>query len=258
MQILFGAHETVIKINSKSISIDYIQHYISTHFSSRKIDDNTIHIPASTTDLYHRTFLLKWLYSLYTKKNKPLPELKESLLKRYYKTIKIVLPKKIIHTIKYKIVDNETIHLSITPQNSQIALQVKTFLQTEMTILPTYLQITFNDVEEKERLKLFLASSEIIDVPHQHIYDKQKMNEFFDQTKERQKQEELISPLTDAYITLQMTPTDDIASIKKQFKKLAKRWHPDKIANDDKKLIQLHTKKFQELLESYEIILHSS
>jgi len=257
MQILFGAHETIIKINSKSMNIEYIQHYISTHFTSRIINDNTINIPASKINLYHRTFLLKWLYSLYSKKNKPFPELKESLLKRYHKAIKIVLPQKIIHSIVYKIIDNETLHLMITPKNNQIALKVKIFLHSKMTILPTYLEIKFQNVDEKERLKLFLSSKKIIDVPHKHIYDKEKMNQFFNETKE-EKQQEIICPLSNAYMILKMSPTDDIKSIKKQYKHLAKKFHPDRVMSDDKELIKLHTKKFQKLLESYEIILQTA
>jgi len=258
MQILFGAHETIIKINSKSMNIEYIQHYISTHFTSRMIEDNTINIPASKTNFYHRTFLLKWLYSLYSKKNKPLPELKESLLIRYHKAIKIVLPQKIIHLITYKIIDNETLHLFITPQNSKIALKIKTFLQTKITVLPTYLEIRLKNSDEKEKLKLFLRSKEIIDVPHKHIYNKQKMNEFFYKPKEDNQQEERICPLSNAYMILKMRPTDDIKSIKRQYKFLAKELHPDRIISDDKELIKLHTKKFQALLESYEIILQSA
>jgi len=258
MQILFGAHETIIKINSKSMNIEYIQHYISTHFSSRMIIENSIRIPASKADLYHRTFLLKWLYSLYSKKNKPLPELKESLLQRYHKAIKIVLPQKIIHLLRYKIINNETVHLTITPQNSQIALKIKTFLKVTMTILPTYLELKLETLAEKKRLQEFLNSEEIIDVPHKHIYNKQKMDEFFHEPKKENQELDIISPLSSAYMVLQMNPTDDIKSIKKQYKYLAKEFHPDRVASENKELVALHTKKFQELLECYEIILQSA
>ena len=254
MQILLGVHETIIKINSKSMNIEYIQHYISTHFSSRIIVENSIKIPASTENLYHRTFLLKWLYSLYSKKNKPLPELKESLMQRYYKAIKIVLPQKIIHLISYKVINDETIQLSITPQNAQVALKIKTFLQVKMLILPTYLELKVENQDERKRLHKFINSNEIINIPHRHIFNKQKMDEFF----YKPQQTERVSPLSSAYMVLEMNPTDDIKSIKKQYKLLAKKLHPDRVAGNNRELIALHTKKFQELLECYEIILHSA
>jgi len=256
MQILLGTHETIVRINSKSISIDYIQHFISTHFKSRTIQNNTIKIPASKENTYHRTFLLKWIYSLYSKKNGSLPELKESLLKRYYKSIKIVLPKKIVHTLKYKIINNETIQLSITPQNSTIAYAVKTFLQVKINILPTYLQITLPLKEDKERLKAFLALNNIINVPHKHIYNKIEMDKFLNEFKQK-KVVKQTTPIDNAYIVLGVTPNDDIRSIKKQYRHLAKKLHPDTTLTEDKKLIELHTKKFQELLEAYEIVLNT-
>ena len=251
MQILLGVHETIIKINSKSMNIEYIQHYISTHFSSRTIIDNSINIPASKENLYHRTFLLKWLYSLYAKKSTPLPALKESLLQRYHKAIKIILPQKIIHLIKYKIIDDATLQLSITPKNAQIAFKVKKFLQVNMQIFPTYLELKIETKEEKERLQAFLNAEKIISIPHKHIYNKQKMDAFLYAEQE----EELLSPLSSAYMVLNMNPTDDLKSIKRQYKNLAKEFHPDKVASENKEIIALHTKKFQELLASYDIIL---
>ncbi len=258
MQILFGVHETIVKINSKSMNIEYIQHYISTHFNSRTIVKNSINIPASKANLYHRTFLLKWLYSLYSKKNKPMPELKESLLQRYHKAIKITLPQKIIHSIRYKVVNNETLHLAITPQNAQIALKIKTFLQVKMTIFPIYLEIKLETFSEKARLQKLLNSREIINVPHKHIYNKQEIDEFFHEPEEEKQEIKIFSPLSSAYVVLKMNPTDDIKRVKKQYKYLAKELHPDKVSSEDKELVALHTKKFQELLECYEIILSAS
>jgi len=184
--------------------------------------------------------------------------LKESLLKRYYKSIKIVLPKKIVHILKYKIINDETIQLSIVPQNSKIALNVKTFLQAKMTIMPTYLQINLTLKEEKQRLKTFLLSNSIINEPHRHIYDKTKMNEFLNSFERKEQQKKSINPIDNAYMILGVKYNDDIKIIKKQYKNLAKKLHPDRALTEDKTIVALHTKKFQELLEAYEIILHNS
>ena len=256
MQILFGAHETIIKINSKSMNIEYIQHYITTHFKSRTISANNIKIPTSTANLYHRTFLLKWFYALYAKKNGPLPELKESLIQRYYKAIKVVLPQKIVHTLHYKVINANTLHLTITPQNVKIALKVKNFLQIPIKTSATYLELNIETQNEKKRLQEFLQTNEIISVPHKHIFNKWEINRFLHATSEEEKSNEnRTSPLANAYMILQMNPTNDVKSIKKQYKNLAKKLHPDRVKEQDEELIALHTKKFQELLECYEIIL---
>jgi len=254
MQILLGVHETVIKINSKSISIDYIQHFISTHFINRKIQDNFILIPSSDSDTYHRTFLLKWLYSLYTKKNIPLPELKESLLKRQHKAIKIITIKKIIHKLTYRIINKEDIQIHINPSNNTIAYKLKTFLQTKITIMPTYLQVTFNSKEEKELLFKFINTKDIINIPHQHIYNKKDMDLFLNHYEKTKIEVKVLTPLQNAYIILGLSKNDDIKTIKKRYKSLAKEFHPDRIQKEDEKLINIYTKKFQAILEAYEII----
>ncbi len=249
MQILLGANETIVKINSQSISIDYIQHFISTHFTNRKIIDNYILIPSSHNDIYHRSFLLKWLYSLYTKKNIAFPELKESLLQRHHKAIKIVTAKKIIHTITYKVVDKQNIKIQITPSNNAIAYQLKVFLQAKIQIMPTCLHVNLITKKEKNLLFKFMNSSSIIDVPHKHSYNKKDMEFFF-----FIKEEEKYSPMQDAYLILGISKNDNFKTIKRRYKLLAKEFHPDRVDIDDKQKISIYTKKFQTILGAYEII----
>ena len=102
MQILLGANETIIKINSLSLKIDQIQSFIAQHFSQKQIKSNSIFIPAHNQDCHKRVFLLKWCYSIYSKKtNILLPQLKEQLVKRHKKSIRIILTTK-IHTKQEK------------------------------------------------------------------------------------------------------------------------------------------------------------
>ena len=96
MQILLGVHETIIKINSLSLKIDQIQNFIMQSFSQKQIESNTILIPEHNQNCHKRVFLLKWCYSIYTKKTDiELPQLKEQLVKRHKKPIRIILAAKL-------------------------------------------------------------------------------------------------------------------------------------------------------------------
>jgi len=255
MQILLGAHETVIKINSSSISIDYIQHFISTHFLDRTISDNTILIPKSTDNYYHRIFLLKWLYTLYANKTKNrLPALKESLITRQHKAIKILLPKKIIHLIKYIIINKTTVHVQIVPANNNIAYKIKTYLQTKITILPNYLSINIEKQEEKDLFNKFIKTKNIIGIPHKHIYNSNEMEKFLN-FKQEEKYIDKVSPLENAYLVLGMSSKDNATAIKKRYKILAKKFHPDVVLFKNKNNVDEYTKKFQDILQAYETIL---
>jgi len=249
MQILLGANETIVKINSKTIKIDYIQHFINTHFLTRTITNNFIYIPQSSEDLHHRAFLLKWLYTLYMKKtNNFVPNLKETLIRRQTKPIKIILQEKIIHKIRYKIIDEEIIHIEIQPQNNQIEYKIKKYLGTKITIMPSYLSIVL-DTKAKERFKEFIYAKNIIDIPHLHIFHSVKMEEFL--SGEKPPERVVIDFATQAHKILGSTPFEDKKTIKKRYKKLAMQYHPDKVSTEDENTITLYTKKFQIILDAY-------
>jgi len=250
MQILLGHQATIVKINSDTIKIDYIQHFIATHFPEVSVRGNTIFLPESTQNSYHRTFLLKWIYTLYTKKTHlKNPALKQSLVHRQQKAIRIELKEKILYTILYKIVDTETINIKITPANSQIALQIKTFLQTKIILLPTSLQVKVPSQEEKNLLQQLLSSQDIITMPHTHLYNKKEFYDFFNPITEEE-----YNPLEEAYKIFDLTPQDSSKTIKKRYKTLAKQYHPD--MNTDANNTQEYTHKFQMLLSAYNLLVN--
>ena len=257
MQILLGANETIIRINSNSISIDYIQHFITTHFEKRQIKENYIFIPESNQNIYHRTFLLKWLYSLHSKKNTPSPKLKELLINRQHKAIKIITKNKIIHTLDYKIIDKENLIIHITPANNNIAVKIKTYLQLKITIMPIYLKITLTSIDDRKILKKFIQSNNIIDIPHHHKYNKKDMDEFLFLNDNIQDKTKQITPIQNAYNLLGISKDDSLNVIKKKYKLLAKKFHPDNVYGKDKHTLNIYTKKFQKILGAYEMITYT-
>jgi len=184
MQILLGANETIIKIYSKNINIDNIEYFIHSHFMSSTTKSKNIYIPSTTITSHHRNFLLKWLYTIYTKKNKSyIPKLKELIIKRANKAIKIELPNR---ECKY-------------------------------------------------------------------ISNKQHLNDF---TKTKQtKSIKKYYKLDTSYTILGVTPQDDIFTLKKHYKRLAKEYHPDRVFLKDQQTINIYTSKFQNILQAYESLL---
>jgi DnaJ-domain-containing protein 1 len=253
MQILLGVNETIIKINSKSIRIEYIQDFINTHFSDKIIDDNYIFIPQSEHNSYHRTFLLKWLYMLYAKKTKnDVLRLKESLVHRQQKPIKIILPQKIVHKITWEIINDKTIHILIVPSNYQIIHVLQKALKSKLFISASRLSIEINTEEEKKSLQKLLDSSELIKIPYLHIYNKSKMDDFL--AKKKKIQNDAID-YAQAHTILGSLPDDNAKTLKKKYKQLAMQFHPDRAEQKDNHTITLYTKKFQNILQAYEILL---
>ncbi|MDQ7045831.1 MAG: DnaJ domain-containing protein [Sulfurimonas sp.] len=253
MQILLGSQETIIKINSKSMSIDYIQDFISTHFLKRRIYKNTITIPASTQDVYHRKFLLKWLYTLYAKKTQNyLPALKERLVYRHAKAIKIMLPQQIIHKLIYTLQDAKTIKIEIKPNNHKIAYLIKRELNIKMTLLAYTIELNLEDESQKNSLKAFMYSTDTIDIPHQHIFSTKVFKAFFSPSRKSKSAE------YNPYIVLGISQDDSMRTIKKRYKYLAKCHHPDMALVKDERTLSEHTKVFQSIRHAYEIVLNKS
>ena len=253
MQILLGSHETIIKINSSSNGVEYIQHYISTHFIDTQIQNNFIYIPASKLLQNHRLFLLKWIYTLYEKRTQnSVPELKKLLIKRYDKAIKIQLKENISYKISYKIINEKKLQISISPKHHKIAHLLKTSLQVEMQVYSNYLEILLSNGIEKKRLKKFLQQQKSINLPYEHVYDKKSMEEFLSASKP--KKLFIPSPLSSAYIILGVNEMTDTYTLKKSYKSLAKQYHPDRVKTDNEDIIKKHTKKFQNILAAYELV----
>lgn len=254
MQILLGVQETIIRINSESIKIDFIQNFIDLHFTNRIIKDNMIFIPQAIDNNYHRKFLLKWLYALYTKKtNKFFPQLKELLLKRQNKPIKIFLKKSTTYKITYSALNKYTICIKIIPFDHQIFLTIKQYFFNQLLVKGLSLHVKIQNDKEKQLLKNLLNSTKVIKTSHKDIYNKDDIDNLL-----KSEEKFILSPydknLQNAHKVLGSSPYDDTTSLKKRYKKLAQQFHPDKYSTKNNEIIKLYTEKFQKILHAYTIL----
>jgi len=252
MQILLGANETVVKIGSKSINIEYIQHFINGHFDNKILGKNIIFIPESMDNSHKRIFLLKWLYALYAKKtNNHIPKLKELLVNRQHKPIKIFLSQNITYKISYTISDKNCINIRVYPKNSELERRIANYFSIDYQNL--IIQIKNNDI--KMLLKKFLNSTNIIKFKHIHIYDKEKFKRIL--TTENKKEENHIdSKILKACQIFEIYKYDK-KILKKRYKSLAKKYHPDGVATQNLEMVKLYTQKFQNIIDAYEILLEN-
>jgi len=253
MQILLGTNETIIRINSQSIKIDFIQQFIYKQFIDTTVVHNSITIPSSFDDLHHRIFLLKWLYGLYSKKtSNQFLELKHTLVKRAHKQIRIEIKEKIIYKIYYSLIDKDNLEVKVFPKNNTINdLFISIFKKNIKIINQTKLTINYSEPKTKEILKKVLLAEENIFSNHQHIFNKEDMKNFLFEN-EILKPTEQQSTFGLFHFTAGKT---DKTMLKKQYKKLAKEFHPDRVSDQSSETIDLYTKKFQNIVFTYELLL---
>jgi len=252
MQILLAAHETIIKINSKSTKIEYIQQFIDTHCSNIIKNDDSILIPYLAKEHLHRIFLLKWLYGVYIKKTKTeFSNLKDSLILRCKKPIKILFAKNTVFHIRWDIVDNEQVDILVKPSNRQLELSLSGIFGYKLTVLNTHLSLHLKTDQEKEILKRLLNTNKLINEPYLNIYNKKEMYNFISSKKKANK-----TNVNEAYAIFGLVPKHDIKTIKKRYKQLAMKYHPDRVFDKNTENVTQYTQKFQNILQAYEILLN--
>ena len=259
MQILLGAHETVIKIKSTSSSISTIINFVNIHFQQSSIKNNYIKIPyTNKTDESHRLFLLKWLYTLYTKRtHNSFPKLRESLIQRHSKTITIEILGEVSHKINYKIIDADTINITIYPYSRSLIQKVQQILPTKTTLLQKSIQVKFENNIDRQELQKFLEKQITPRESFEHVFNKKAMYDFLNTvTRELKREEKESNAISRAFLLFNLSQDYDKFTLKKEYKNLAKKYHPDKIMHQSKHQVQEYTQKFQEILHAYNLLSH--
>jgi len=238
------------------ISIDYdiniIEKFILKHLKKDLIlTDRHIIIPKTNQKDHNRTYLLKWLFMLYQRKNRVKREdIRDKLLKKSLDTIKIVKQKKTIYKIIYRFVDKNLIHIKIRPYSKEIEKILQLSLETKMEIFKYHLRVYFDEENDKKRLKRFIENKKLIRLPYKHIYDKEKLKNFLLSPIQK-------DPLQEAYSILDLSPQESMQIVKKRYKELVKIYHPDMIEHRNLALKDEYRDKFQCIVEAYKFIKDS-
>lgn len=104
--------------------------------------------------------------------------------------------------------------------------------------------------EEDEVLRLIAKSLNITDSTYESI-----VKNFENKMKNKPQ----TMSISEAYKILGVNPSDDMASIKKQYRELVRKYHPDIISSQDKdeSYIEEATAKTQEINQAYQVIKES-
>jgi len=83
----------------------------------------------------------------------------------------------------------------------------------------------------------------------QHISQLLASNNYFEPQKESEQ-----AKIDKAYKLLKVSPEEDLSEIKKRFKKLLHKYHPDRVYNQGQELIDKYTMTFQSIQAAFETI----
>lgn len=262
MQILLCAHETLIKLDQKKEQVFNIEKFIRNHFSFTTIGKSTLLLSYRQEEYHQRLFLVKWLYNLYKKSECDYPRLREHMLQRIEKPIRIAFmpPASKPFSLSLSTKNAKELRLTIKPFSSIVYSALKEYFAPLTTTLDyENLSLVIERYNEHYRKKLLdLCQNNTFKETYnatysfteESVWELCQMQHFYDSEEEIT----VSDPLDEAYVVLSAKKDEPICTIKSKYKKLAKQYHPDTIYGNDETLIINYTEKFQTIQNAFELI----
>ena len=251
MQILMGAHSTIVSINESKVHTKNLIHFIQTNLTSYTQYKTSIVLNHSPKEHYQRVFLLKWLYTLHTKvTKKSVPNLKELLVKRVDKPIKIEFKNRIEKQlcVNVTITKEGAIQLSLNRNDFYLSKDFELIIKKQLDIFcikEKYIEIEIDENSNSKIKKMF-------------SYESAKEHNIFFIYEDKNALDKLLNPkpiiddFQNALMLLNSEKNDSIKSIKAQYKKLLKFYHPDNVFEQTSE--KEYTQKFQNIQNAFTII----
>jgi len=266
MQISFSHDMVAISIQEDTKTYYYLQNIIEKNFSKRIGRKDKMIVFKKEEENVQRRYLLKLIGKIYKRKNprkfkKVLAELRKSI----DKSIKVSLFK------SNQIQQQLCLHVTIE-DNYAIVLD----LGAKNSILVSYLKNYFKDHLFKYRLKNntvtiyphsektaslldnLLQQKELLGCYVSFDFDEKEVQKYKDILLQKLRRKEnfsaLYAILEEYYRILECKAEDSFATIRKQYLKLVKKYHPDTIAYANQELVQIYNNKFQSIQHAYEMI----
>jgi len=254
MQVLMATNETLIKFDSTD-NVQQIIRFIDSKFLQKKLYDSSIILPYCDDDYHKRVFLLKWIYNIYSKGVQiDIPSLKKLLVKRVKKPIRLVgfiNPVNRLFYLHLKVINCNYLNIDISPDNLHLFFAIKkhfTGCVVSTTYSPLAISIKIETMEDKIRVREFIDRRDISSFKIELLYNRDEIESLISAPPREDEN------LSKAYELLMITSDAPFQHIKKQYKSLAKQYHPDTVKVSNEFQINSYTKKFQSIQSAYELI----
>lgn len=226
--------------------------------------NNTLINLSTHKELWERKKFLLHLYKLALASN-PLSYLSlQELINSYEKPIKIVIkdtsaPIKITNVL-FKVF-NKSLYIKLN-ENEKFMFwyfvnQFKNY-NLKYNFQKKELLIQTINTTLKEEIFALLSKKNILGNQMQYTYNKSEFAFLFHQYNHKHTNNVFKTPSLEYYYrVLNSEQSDSLDAIRKQYLRLAKRFHPDLQTHLPKDIAQLNTQRFYKIQEAYETIKHS-
>lgn len=266
MQISFSQDMLAITLEDDTKTFYHLQNIVEKNFKKwigRK--NKTIIFKQESEDI-QRKYFLKLLNKMYIRLNStPSKKISEEILDSIDKSIKIVHLKsnQIQQRLKIdiKIKDNYALLFLLSGNNSILVSYLKNYFKDHLVqyrLKNNTLTIYPKSEKTAELFENLLQKEEIIGCYVEFKYDIDEIIEYKktlrDKINRKRKFNALFSLLEDYYKVLECKSEDSFEVVRKNYLKLVKKYHPDRVTDKNSNKMAMYIKKFQNIQEAYEMI----
>lgn len=266
MQISFSHDILAVTLQDDAKTFYHIQNIIEKNFSKKIGRKNKTIVFKQEDESVQRRYFLKLINKIYKRKNEIFDEnTSEQINNSIDKNIKITHLKsnQLQQQLKIdiKIEDNYAIVFNFKETNSILVTYLKNYFKDHLVkykLRNNSLTVYPHSEVTSKLLEKLLNQKEIIGCYVDFSYD---INEFLlyknsltKKMERKQKFNALFSLLEEFYDVLNCKADDNFETIRKNYLKLVKQYHPDTITHKNTSLTTQYSNKFQTIQHAYEMI----
>ncbi|MDR2904908.1 MAG: DnaJ domain-containing protein [Helicobacteraceae bacterium] len=278
MTITLHAREIRVLVLEGSINHLILKNFIARYFSNvLKLRDALI-IMHEERELSQKKYFIQWLYAAYQKKRADItPKFLKALQSAiaFPITVKVISAQKTVQGISVRIKVPQSNHaifsLSVEPEGSLAVNFFRFRFQPHITRQAGAAEFYIENSQESLKILTELLSRDrILAMPVSYVYDKSSIAALFaslNSQKEREKSYEkqkfyriIIeedNKLREAYKLLGASESFDDAALKRAYREMASRHHPDRAYANGERAVAEMTRKFHAINDAYALIVSS-
>jgi len=265
MKIFTNRNMILIHARRDSIQEKVIVDFVNRHFKYKIQGESTLFIHHCNEELISKKRFFNWLYWSYQQMHGKDPrDLREEIESKPQRPIKINWIEKanLITNIPISIDVINTIYLKFTFKSDNATVYMHNFLRSYFrTHIVSHVRdrdqylIKVDNEAVKKKLLTLLKRTRIMQYYVSFTYNQQQISQLLAANNQfiPQKESER-SKLENAYKLLNVSPGEELSEVKKRFKKLLYKYHPDRVYNQGKELIDKYTMTFQSIQAAFETI----
>ena len=250
----------VFTLKHDSINLKPLLHFIDNSFNKVQNLSDAIVILNDDSEEIKKKYLLKWAYKLYKKNNQYVDNIFYKNLITSFKMpiyVQTTHTKSIAQMAVITINQTDSFKISVTcNQYHYIIIKYFKFIFKDDMVLglnKTTFNITIKTKSNLLLLKKILSNKEILKIPVTFITHGLNFTRLHQNDKNT---DEYIyeEKLRKSYKILSISNNTTVKEIKKNYKNMLKKYHPDIVYNQNNSLVELYTKRFQVIQYAYELV----